>query len=550
MQYYSRSHKSNIFYIRLTAIISLAYMLVFEPGSFETKFWSYLYIALYMGTNLVLSALPDRFFYKRKFYNLLVCFDTIMITLGIYLVGQVETSFYLIYFFIIGIASLSTDFRYLMINTGLFVLIYGWIMYNQGNFSGEYATLYALRLPFIFVVSLLFGYIIDALIKDINKDLKDSEEKFRSLVQSIEGYVFMLDRQGQLVSTNRALARQLRTSEDKLTGHLYTQVFPESLVRSLTPHIEYVLRTQSSTQFEWHDEDNDRWYLTSLHPVFDSWSKDLAAVSVVAKDATKRVQAEQELRAAYDKLQKTQEQLIQKSKLETIGRLSSGIAHQLRNPLEIILIGSEFIEGGIDQKNRQLVQAVHKIKQAVYRANNIVEDFLRFSKSANFPLDPLQVCPLLEDTKKMVEHKLQKHGVDFLLACADPDVAVLANHNALQQVFVNLFTNSVEAQEENGRIEVSVYRENGDGELEKKKQDKQLSKRSWVVVEVADNGPGMNEEELSKIFEPFYTTKQESRGTGLGLSIAKMIMEHHKGRIEAQSQVGAGTTFMVYLQPA
>ncbi|MDZ7760320.1 MAG: ATP-binding protein [Desulfovermiculus sp.] len=550
MQYYSRSHKSNIFYIRLTAIISLAYMLVFEPGSFENKFWSYLYIALYMGTNLILSALPDRLFYKRKFYNLLVCFDTIMITLGIYLVGQVETSFYLIYFFIIGIAALSTDFRYLMINTGLFVLIYGWIMYNQGNLSGEYATLYALRLPFVFVVSLLFGYIIDAVIKDINKDLKDSEEKFRSLVQSIEGYVFMLDRQGQLISTNRALARQLRTSEDKLIGCFYTQVFPSSLVQSLTPHVEYVMSTQSWTQFEWHDEDNDRWYLTSLHPVFDSWTKELAAVSVVAKDTTKRVQAEHELRAAYDKLQQTQEQLIQKSKLETIGRLSSGIAHQLRNPLEIILIGSEFIEGGIDQKNKQMIQAVHKIKQAVYRANNIVEDFLRFSKSADFTLDPLQVCSLLQETKKMVDHKLQKHGVDFRLACADPNLAVQANHNALQQVFVNLFTNAVEAQEENGRIDVSVYPEDGGAEPEKREEETHSAGQSWVVVEVADNGPGMNEEELSKAFEPFYTTKQDSRGTGLGLSIAKMIMEHHQGKIEAHSLVGEGTTFKVYLQPA
>ncbi|MFP4257541.1 MAG: PAS domain-containing protein [Desulfovermiculus sp.] len=163
----------------------------------------------------------------------------------------------------------------------MFVLIYGCIYVHPGRFSGELATLYALRLPFIFVVSLLFGYIIDALIKDINKDLKDSEEKFRSLVQSIEGYVFMLDRQGRLISVNRALARYLGYSEKHLVGCIYTQVFPAPLVQSLAPYVDYVINTKSWTQFEWHDAVNDRWYLMSLHPVFDFTTKEICAVSVL-----------------------------------------------------------------------------------------------------------------------------------------------------------------------------------------------------------------------------------------------------------------------------
>jgi PAS domain S-box-containing protein len=508
-----------------------------------------MYIALYMGTNLILSALPDKIFHNRRFYNLLVCFDTILIAVGIYLVGQVETAFFLIYFFIIGIASLSTNFRYLMINTAMFVLIYGWIMYTQGRFSGELATLYALRLPFIFVISLLFGYIIDTLIKDMNKDLEDSEEKFRSLVQSIEGYVFMLDRQGRLISVNRALARYLGQSENHLVGCIYTQVFPTPLAQSIAPYVEHVQDTKSWTQFEWHDTDTDRWYLISLHPVFDSSTRELSAVSVVAKDTTKRVQAEQELRDAYDKLQKTQEQLIQKSKLETMGRLSSGIAHQLRNPLEIILLGTEFVEDEIDKSNTGMTQSVQKIKQAVYRSNNIIEDFLRFSKSANFTLQPLPICSLINESRKMIDHKLSKQEVAFDLRCADEDLKVQANHGALQQVFLNLFTNAIEAQGEHGRIEVSIYREEDFPDSEPKEEDNS-NKQAWVVVEVVDYGPGMDDKQLAKAFEPFYTTKHESRGTGLGLSIAKLILEHHQGKIEVQSQPGQGTTFKVSLQPA
>ncbi|WP_027370951.1 ATP-binding protein [Desulfovermiculus halophilus] len=550
MRYSSQSHKSNIFYIRLTAIISLAYMLVFEPGNFETKVWAYLYIAFFLSTNLVLSALPKWIYSQRRFYNLLVCFDTIMIALGIYLVGQVETSFFLIYFFIIGIASLSTNFRYLMVNTAMFVLIYGWIMYSQGNLTGDTATMYTLRLPFIFAVSLLFGYIIDALLQDINKELRDSEEKFRSLVQSIEGYVFMLDRQGVVISANRALSRHIGLPDSKIIGRQYDRILPQSLTNDLRPSIDSVMASQTPAQFDWHDPEYDRWYLTSLHPVFDSSTKDLTAVSVVAKDTTKRVHAEQELRTAYERLQKTQEQLIQKSKMETMGRLSSGIAHQLRNPLEIILMGTEFVENQMDQANKQLVQGVQKIKQAVYRANNIVEDFLRFSKSANFQLSSLSICSLLQETEQMIEHKLRQHNVHFELHCPDGSLAVQANRNALQQVFLNLFTNAIEAQGTNGRISVAVDGQPREEDRARERGVESPTNQSWVVVEVADQGPGMDEKQVSNIFEPFYSTKQGGNGSGLGLSIAKMIIDTHQGKIEVQSEPQQGTRFQVYLQPA
>ena len=544
MHYRSSSRKSNIFYIRLTAIITLAYMLVFEPGYFETKIWSYLFIAVYMGSNLILSFLPEWVYFTRRFFNLLVCFDTVMIAVGIFLAGQVETSFYLIYFFIIGIASLSTDFRYLMANTAMFVIIYGWIMATQGRFQGELATMYALRLPFIFVVSLLFGYIIDSLIKDMNKELRDSEEKFRTLVQSIEGYVFMVDTKGLFLSVNKALASFLRLSEEKIVGRPFTKILSGNFLEALVPRVKQVMTSEESTQFEWHEEKSGKWYLSSLHPVFDSQTQELSAVSVVSKDTTERVQAEKELLQAYEQLQRTQEQLIQKSKMETLGRLSSGIAHQLRNPLEIILIGTEFIEGGVDKLDEQMSKAVHKIKQAVSRANNIVEDFLRFSRSPNFTLSPVSICTLLEETKTLVEHKIQKQHIDFSLDCREQEFWIQGNHGALQQVFLNLFSNAIEAQGEKGRVKVTVQREKNPDTAA------QGPDSSRVVVEVADNGPGIQEKDLSNIFEPFYSTKKDTQGTGLGLSIAKMIVEQHQGKIEAQSDQGQGSRFRIYLQPA
>ncbi len=153
--------KRNIFITRLLVVIIISYLTIFGPLKGIRIIWSYLFIAFYLSTNLLLPYIPDRFFTTRKIFYALVFFDSGMVSLGIYLSGQAGTDFYLVYFVILALAAISIELKYLMINTIIFVFLYGWILYQNGSFKGDMAATYALRLPFIVIIAIFFGYIVE-----------------------------------------------------------------------------------------------------------------------------------------------------------------------------------------------------------------------------------------------------------------------------------------------------------------------------------------------------------------------------------------------------
>ena len=177
--------KRNIIIIRLLVVIIISYLTIFGPLKGIKVIWSYLFIAFYLSTNLLLPYIPDRFFTTRKIFYALVFFDSGMVSLGIYLSGQAGTDFYLVYFIILALAAVSIELKYLMINTIIFIFLYGWILYQNGSFKGDMAATYALRLPFIVIIALFFGYIVETIIKDKNKLLKESEEKHRNNLENL-----------------------------------------------------------------------------------------------------------------------------------------------------------------------------------------------------------------------------------------------------------------------------------------------------------------------------------------------------------------------------
>ena len=123
------TRKRNIVIIRLLVVIIISYLTIFGPVKGIQVLWSYLFIAFFLSTNLLVAYVPDRFFTNRKIFYALVFFDSGMVSLGIYLSGQAGTDFYLVYFLILGLAAMSIELKYLMINTIVFVFLYGWILY-------------------------------------------------------------------------------------------------------------------------------------------------------------------------------------------------------------------------------------------------------------------------------------------------------------------------------------------------------------------------------------------------------------------------------------
>ncbi|MEE8552194.1 MAG: PAS domain S-box protein, partial [Desulfobacterales bacterium] len=191
--------KRDIFFIRLLVIIIISYLTIFGPIKDKRIFFSYIFIAFYLSTNLFLPYIPDRFFISRKIFYALVFFDSGMVSLGIYLSGHAGTDFYLVYFLILGLAAMNISLKYLMINTTVFVFLYGWILYQKNLLEGDLFVTYALRLPFMIIIALFFGFIVETIIKDRDKSLRESEEKYRQLFTTELDAIVIFDEETALV---------------------------------------------------------------------------------------------------------------------------------------------------------------------------------------------------------------------------------------------------------------------------------------------------------------------------------------------------------------
>ncbi len=227
-----------------------------------------------------------------------------------------------------------------------------------------------------------------------------------------------------------------------------------------------------------------------------------------------------------------QEQLVRSGKMAAVGTLTSGIAHELNNPLNNIGLTIEALLDDVEAYSAQ--ERRHMLEQAytqVERASATVRNLLDFTRKDRSAFTTLSVADVVESALRLVANEARLTGVTPELSLDGSIPAVRGNPHDLQQVFVNLFLNAVQAMPEGGSLRVSVSRDSGD----------------LVRVDVEDEGVGIPPETLEEIFDPFFTTKELGEGTGLGLSVSRGIVEKHGGTISVASEVGKGTAFSVHL---
>jgi len=219
--------------------------------------------------------------------------------------------------------------------------------------------------------------------------------------------------------------------------------------------------------------------------------------------------------------------LVQADKLSSIGLLAAGVAHEVNTPLAVISTYAQMLAkqiSGDEQKSRLL----EKIAKQTFRASEIVNSLLNFSRVSPTAFEEVSLNRVIQDTLPLIEHQLEEAGIRLQLDLEDQLPAIRANVGRLQQVFLNLLLNARDAMESGGTISL---RTRSDGEA--------------VRVEVIDTGHGIPPENLPRLFDPFFTTKAGRKGTGLGLSVTYGIVREHGGRIEVASQPGAGTRFQL-----
>ena len=231
-----------------------------------------------------------------------------------------------------------------------------------------------------------------------------------------------------------------------------------------------------------------------------------------------------------DTLQETQDHLVHTEKLASLGQLAAGVAHELNNPLGTILLYSDTLLrecGEDDPRNADLKMIVSEAK----RCKRIVADLLNFARQHQILAQPTHVHELFRELIELAPRRVKTVTVNFVTEF-DPSLpSIEADAAQLRQVFLNLMTNGVEAMPQGGTLTVRT----------------KAAPAGMVTVEIQDTGVGIPQENLSKLFTPFFTTKPIGKGTGLGLAIAYGIIKMHRGQITVKSQPGQGTTFTITL---
>ncbi|QQS42698.1 MAG: HAMP domain-containing protein [Acidobacteriota bacterium] len=240
-----------------------------------------------------------------------------------------------------------------------------------------------------------------------------------------------------------------------------------------------------------------------------------------------------------EELEKTralEEQLREAEKSAVVGRLASAIAHEIRNPLNYINLTLDHLRNRFkpdeEEQSRTFGKLTDQLKNEVERINRLVSDFLRYTRPANLVREPVDIREVVENSLKIIEHQAEEHGITISLVERESVPEVLGDNEMLRSVFSNLFLNALHAMEQTGgRLTITLS-----------------SSGSNVAVEIMDTGKGIPKEDLEKVFEPYFSTKET--GTGLGLAIVKRIVEEHKGTIELESSPGEGTAFRITLAAA
>lgn len=225
-------------------------------------------------------------------------------------------------------------------------------------------------------------------------------------------------------------------------------------------------------------------------------------------------------------------QLLQSRKMAAVGTLTSGVAHELNNPLNNISITTEaLIEGLSNYTHDEVLDMLKDIYTQVERASGTVKNLLDFTRLEQSKIETLVVNEVIQSSLQLVNNERVLNAVEIELDLTDNLPKVKGNVRNLQQVFLNLFLNGIQAMPEGGRLSIHTN-ETSDG---------------YVKINVTDNGCGISKENIEKVFDPFFTTKDVGKGTGLGLSVSYGIIQNIGGRISVDSEEGKWTTFSVYL---
>jgi len=301
-----------------------------------------------------------------------------------------------------------------------------------------------------------------------------------------------------------------------------------------------------------HKDGSYRWILARGVAQRDSTGKPVRMAGS-HMDLTELKSAAERLRKANIDLQETQSLLVQAARFESIGTLAAGVAHEVKNPLQTMLMGLHFLSHKLPAPDPDVALTLSDMRESVTRANSIISELLSLSKVAPFEMTNEDLNNIVRRCLRLLRTQLDVEGVTVEMQLQKDLPAIRLDPARMEQAFLNIFVNSIQAMPAGGVLAVTTRTLVVDADPAAVRPAFRTFRpgQKIVVVEIQDSGSGISEADLPRIFDPFFSTKPVGIGTGLGLSIAKMITDRHGGVIEIKnaSQGGVLATIALTAEP-
>jgi PAS domain S-box-containing protein len=340
-----------------------------------------------------------------------------------------------------------------------------------------------------------------------------------NIIESINIAVLALDLDGNITSCNRAFEELYGATRHEIVGARLEAVLPSNVmlaIENITGGSGWNIKSPSNIYKLYLENRAGESLIINLSviPLMDSM--DLSSGCLLVMDnITAKVRME--------------EQLLQVEKLTSLGLLAAGIAHEVNTPLTGISSYTQMLlkETPTSDHRKPILE---KIEKQTFRAAEIVNGLLNFSRINGSEFQDLDVNRLIQESLTLLEHQLKRNQIQISSSLEQSLPMVYGNAGKLQQVFVNLFLNARDAMPSGGRLAVRTMRND-----------------TMVIIDISDSGVGISEENVRRIYDPFFTTKPEQKGTGLGLAVTYGIIQEHGGGIFVDSTPSRGTRFRLKL---
>jgi PAS domain S-box-containing protein len=379
-------------------------------------------------------------------------------------------------------------------------------------------------------------------LKKAQDNLARQSHTLKTIIDHALVGIFVKDTSGRYQIVNQRHVRYLGAQKpEDVIGKTLFDFFDKKEAERITKADQSTMSSgvgiENMVDYRVRDDGSELWLLTSKVPLKDNLGTVVGLVGI-SLDVSEQKRNERTLKTTIQTLEETKLQLIEAEKLKTIGRLAAGVAHEVKNPLNVVSLGAEFLESQIEEPE-ELLEVIRDMREAVKRANAVILELLDYSSPHKIHMQAADLNGLLQSVLNLMRHNFHEAGIQ-VEESFDVDIEpVEIDAPKMEQVFINLFLNSIAAMPKGGILTVRTRQtrlQSAGSNVSSAMTELFHIGDHILIIEILDTGTGLSKQDALKAFDPFYTSQSTGKGTGLGLSVTRSIIDLHHGLITLENR--------------